>query len=129
MDFLEQVKSYIENNVTLYKTPLSVSMLQPGNDIAIRSTPGSPSDRYVTGNKTHSFQFQILTRHETDKTAFDAIQNITQVLDGLTNGAISSSNGSFTFNKCEVYTLPNFIEETEHGESIYSAMFQAEIYL
>ena len=129
MDFLEQVKSYIENNVTLYKTPLSVSMLQPGNDIAIRSTPGSPSDRYVTGNKTHSFQFQILTKHKTDKTAYDAIQTITDELDSLTNGAIISGDGSFILNKCEVYTLPNFIEQTEHGESIYSAMFQAEIYL
>ncbi|MFB4164804.1 minor capsid protein [Alteribacillus sp. JSM 102045] len=129
MDFLAQMKSYIEDSVQLYKTPLSVSMLKDGNDIAIRTAPGSAADRYVSGQKTHSFQFQILTRHETDKTAYDALQDITNEIDGLTNGTITSCNGSFIFNQCEVYTLPNFVEETDHGESIYTAMFRAEIYL
>ncbi|MFZ4452086.1 phage tail terminator protein [Salibacterium aidingense] len=128
MDFLERIKDYIEGNVSLYKTSLSVNMLKTGNDIAIRATPGAPNDRYVTG-KTHTFQFQILTRHEVDKTAYEAVQAITTALDGLTNGAVTSSDGSFVFHTCEVYTLPNFIEETAHGESIYAAMFEAEIYL
>ena len=55
------------------------------------------------------------------------LEEITSLLDGLRNKSIVSSNNSFTFIKCEAYVLPNYVEETEHEEYIYTAIFTAEI--
>lgn len=126
MDFLNSAKQYIEQNMTLFRSPISAGLLRDGDDIAIRPTPSTPPTRYMEGSKTINFQFQILVQHASNRIAYDTCQSIEMYLDGLQKGAIASSDGSFTFNKCEVYTTTNFVEKTSKGH-IYTAMFQAEL--
>lgn len=127
MDFLDRILDYIESSVPLYDS-FSVGTLKDGNSVAVRPTPTSISTRYVEGSKIYPYGFQVLTKHKNMLTAYKAIQDVTEAIDGLTNGAITSSDGSFVFDKCEATTLPNWVEKDTQGYTIYTAIFQAELY-
>lgn len=128
MDFLFRITEFIQNNLSLYST-IALGIAQDGNSIAIRPTPSTPPTRYLEKSKIITYQFQILTKHSTGIMAYNTLQEINSLLDGLENGAITSNNGSFIFNKCEVYTSPNFVEKSTGGEMIFTALHQAELYI
>ena len=127
MDFLDRVKEYIEQNVTL-NAPIVFGLLDTApSSIAIRQTPSSMNDRYTDNGKTFIFAFQVLVKDVDHLTAYNTLQNIFDVLDGLGKDAIPSQDGSYAFVKCECYTLPNFVEKTDKSEYIYTAIFHAEL--
>ncbi len=126
MDFLDRMIDYIEANVSLYK-PMRVGILGDGDSIAIRATPGDPPDGYLAGDRLRNYPFQILAQHSSANTAYQTLETITKAIDGLGYGAITSSDGSFVFVKCEVYTSPNFVEVTSKGLHVYTAIYQAEL--
>ena len=127
MDFLDRVKEYIEQNVTL-NAPIVFGLLDTApSSIAIRQIPSLISDRYVDNEKTFTFAFQVLVKDADHLTAYNTIQNIFSVLDGLGKDAIPSQDGSYAFVKCECYTLPNFVEKTDKDEYIYTTIFYAEL--
>lgn len=127
MDFLDRVKEYIEQNVIL-NAPIVFGLLDTApSSIAIRQTPSSMNDRYTDNGKTFIFAFQVLVKDVDHLTAYNTIQNIFNVLDGLGKDAIPSQDGSYAFVKCECYSLPNFVEKTDKNEYIYTAIFHAEL--
>jgi Bacteriophage minor capsid protein len=127
MDFLNRVKEYIEQNVTL-NAPIVFGLLDSASSsVAIRQTPSSMNDRYTDGGKTFIFAFQVLVKDINHLTAYNVIQGIFNALDGLGKDAIPSQDGSYTFVKCECYTLPNFVEKTDKNEYIYTAIFHSEL--
>jgi Bacteriophage minor capsid protein len=127
MDFLNRVKEYIEQNVTL-NAPIVFGLLDSASSsVAIRQTPSSMNDRYTDGGKTFIFAFQVLVKDINHLTAYNVIQGVFDALDGLGKDAIPSQDGSYTFVKCECYTLPNFVEKTDKNEYIYTAIFHAEL--
>lgn len=127
MDFLDRVKEYIEQNVILNATIVFGLLDTAPSSIAIRQTPSSMNDRYTDNEKTFIFAFQVLVKDTNHLTAYNVIQSIFNVLDGLGKDAIPSQDGSYTFIKCECYTLPNFVEKTDKNEYIYTAIFYAEL--
>ncbi|EIJ79112.1 hypothetical protein PB1_16184 [Bacillus methanolicus PB1] len=127
MDFLDRLKEFLQANVTL-NTPIVFGILDSAtSSIAIRQTPSSVLNRYSDQGKTFEFSFQVLVKDINHKKAYDTIQAIFEALDGLSNNAITSADGSFVFINCECYTLPNFVEKTTHNEYIYSSIFKAEL--
>lgn len=128
MDFLDRMMDYIEANVSLYK-PMRVGILGDGDSIAIRPTPGTPPNGYLARDRLRNYPFQVLTQHSNAGVAYQTLETITNVIDGLENGAIVSSDGSFVFVRCEVYTTPNFVEVTSQGHHVYTAIYQAELYI
>lgn len=127
MDFLDRVKEYIEQNVTL-NAPIVFGLLDTApSSIAIRQIPSLVNDRYVDNEKTFTFAFQVLVKDADHLTAHNTIQSIFSVLDGLGKDVIPSQDGSYVFVKCECYTLPNFVEKTDKDEYIYTAIFYAEL--
>ncbi|ODB74136.1 hypothetical protein A7310_17935 [Bacillus velezensis] len=128
MDFFDRMKEYIENNISLFQNPLSVGGLVKDNDISILAIPGPPSKKNMAMERGYTFPFQILVRHRSQEKSYKTCQQISDHLDRLINGAIVSRDGSFEFVTCNMYTSPNIVETTPKG-AIYTAMFQAEIYL
>ncbi|PSL41705.1 minor capsid protein [Salsuginibacillus halophilus] len=126
MDFLLQAKRYIEENADLFVDLLSVGQQGDGDDIAIRPTPGNIEGRYADRGKVMRFQFQILVNHKLNRTSYETILDIANTLDGLRNGAITSSDGSFYMVKCELYNTPQFVERTSDGD-LHTALFEAEL--
>lgn len=127
MDFLDRVKEHIEQNVTL-NAPIVFGLLDTvPSSIAIRPIPSLVNDRYVDNEKTFTFAFQVLVKDADHFTAYNIIQSIFSVLDGLGKDAIPSQDGSYVFVKCECYTLPNFVEKTDKDEYIYTTIFYAEL--
>ncbi|PJZ00381.1 hypothetical protein CPT06_11185 [Bacillus vallismortis] len=127
MDFLNRMKEYIEQNISLFKTPLSVGSLKENNDIAIVPVPGTPPSKNLNMKRNYIFPFQILIRHSKEYISYSTCQDIADKLDILTNGAVTSGDGSFDFVNCGIYVTPNFVEKTPEGFT-YTAMFQAELY-
>jgi Bacteriophage minor capsid protein len=127
MDFLDRVKEFLQARVTL-NAPIIFGVLDSStSSIAIRQTPSSVLNRYSDRGKTFEFSFQVLVKDINHKKAYDTIQAIFEALDGLPNDSIQSQDGSFSFIKCECYTLPNFVEKTGQNEYIYTAIFHAEL--
>lgn len=116
---MDQLIDYIESNLSLF-VPIRVGMLGTGRSIALRPTPGTAPEGYLNGDRLRHFSFQVLVQHDDPKTAYDTIEAIADLLDAAelpVNGAI----------KCEIYTPPNFVEVTEQGFHVYTALFEAEI--
>src|SRR5690606_29397461 len=127
MDFLDRVKEYIEQNVIL-NAPIVFGLLDTApSSIAIRQTPSSMNDRYIDKEKTFIFAFQVLVKDTNHLIAYNVIQSIFNVLDGLGKDAIPSQDGNYTFVKCECYTLPNFVEKTDKNEYIYTAILYSAL--
>lgn len=127
MDFLDRLTDYIESNIAL-STSIKWGVLSAeSNSIAIRQAPSSNVDRYADKGKTFAYSFQILVKNTSILTAMNEIQAIADLLDELVNDAIVSQNASFKFIRCEVTTLPNWVEKTDHNEHIYTALFSAEL--
>lgn len=127
MDFLDRVKEYIEQNVIL-NAPIVFGLLDTApSSIAIRQIPSPVNDRYTDNEKTLIFAFQVLVKDTDHLIAYNVIQGIFDILDGLGKDAIPSQDGNYAFVKCECYTLPNFVEKTDKNEYIYTAIFHAEL--
>lgn len=129
MDFIKQISSFITSNLALNAPIVSPVLKSDPSSIAIRETPSSVGNRYLNESKTLEFQFQILVKDPNVITARNTINSIFMLLDGLSKGAVTSSDGSFFMSKCECYTLPNWVETNEQNEHIYTAIFNAQLEL
>lgn len=128
MDFITRIKDYLETNVML-NAPIVTPLLSiDTKSIAIRQTPSSANSRYMDG-KTFNFGFQVLVKDLSSITANNTIQAIFKALDGITKESVVSLDGSFIMIKCECSTLPNWVEQTEKLEHIFTAIFTAELIL
>lgn len=127
MDFIKQISNYLTNNVTLNAPITSPVLKGDSSSVAIRETPSSVATRYANKEKTISFQFQILVKDLSIIKARETINLIYEKLDGLSQGVISSADGSFVMTKCECYTLPSWLETNDRNEHIYTAVFSAEL--
>lgn len=127
MDFLNKLMDFIEDELFLDVPVLPGKLEEESQAIAIRPTPAGVDSRYLDKDKTHEFSFQVLSKDPNHMKALKVLYDITGLLDGLSNGAIKSADGSFSFVKCEAYVFPNYVETTEHGETIYTALFTAEL--
>ncbi|MFC4075222.1 hypothetical protein [Salinithrix halophila] len=128
MDFFDQLKTYIETNFTLYKTPLSVGMLIDDNDICIRQTPGIQPEKDMGDGRHFVYAFQLLTRHKNERLAYQTCEDVALALDLLRNGAIPSADDSYQFVTCNLITPANFVERDSYG-GIFTALFEADLYL
>src|SRR5690554_7402385 len=123
MNFLDKLVDHVESSLTLY-TPIGVGMLGAGNSNAIRPTPGSMTSGYLNGRRLRPYSFQVLTQHTDPQIAYYTLEEIADLL-GDTDASISG--GGYVMVRCELYTAPNFVEVTDQGLHIYTALFEAEL--
>lgn len=127
MDFLDRLIDYIEKNVEL-DTHIRIGKLSSDSEsISIRPTPSGIAARYGNSGVNREYGFQILIKGTNQLKVINTLEAITSSLDGLKRGDITSSNSSFDLVSCKVYTTPNYVEETDREEYIYTAMFIAEL--
>jgi Bacteriophage minor capsid protein len=126
MELLDRLMDAIEANVQL-NANIQVGILsQDQKAVTFRLLPNTLRDAYMDKSRAYRVSFQILVK-DTDQTeAIRVINDITEFLDSLTNDDILLSDNRYKFITCEVYTMPNFVEKTEHDEYIYTALFNAE---
>ena len=127
MDFLNRVIDYIEDNIFLENSIKIGKLGQSSHAISIRPTPGSVPNRYVDEDKIREYNFQILIKDTNQFEVIEKIEEVTSLLDGLKRNDIVSSNNSFRLVSCKVYVPPNYVQETDREEYIYTAMFVAEL--
>jgi hypothetical protein len=127
MDFIKQISNYLMNNVTLNAQITSPILKSDSSSVAIRETPSSVSNRYMSKEKTIEFQFQIFVKDPGIIKAREMINQIADKLDGLPPGTVESSEGSFLMTKCECYSTPGWVETNEHDEHIFTALFTAQL--
>jgi Bacteriophage minor capsid protein len=126
MELLNRLIDTIEANVQL-NANIKVGILsQNPKSIAIRLLPNTLRDAYMDKGRAYRISFQILVKDKEELEAIRVINDITEFLDSLTNEDIQLSDNRYKFITCEVYTMPNFVEKTEHDEYIYTALFNAE---
>mgnify|MGYP001161693964 FL=1 len=123
MNFLDKLVDHIESSMTLY-SPIRVGMLGTGNSIAIRPTPGSMPSGYLNGDRLRPFSFQVLAQHTDPQVAYYTLEEIADLLDAV-NADISGDG--YVMVRCELYIAPNFVEVTDQGLHIYTALFEAEL--
>lgn len=126
MDFLDRLLDFIESKVDL-DAPFSVGRLGTSeNAYALRPSPSSPISRSLDKGKTYEYAFQILIKGTNQFKVIREMHEITKILDGLSNSAIQSEDGSFIFVKCEVYNYPSYLEE-DRDTTTWTAQFVAEL--
>lgn len=127
MDFLDRLLDFIEEHVNLEK-PITVGKLgTESGSISLRPAPSGNLDNYADGEGTYEFSFQVTMKGEDPFEVNAKLNEITKLLNGLSNSAIKSEDDSFIFIKCEVNVRPNWVEETNRGNHMYTALFTAEL--
>lgn len=127
MDFLDRLMDFIEEHVVLNAALKSGRLDEEVSAISIIPTPSAIDGRYMDKGKTYEYSFQVLVKDPDQEKVRKVLYEITSLLDGLSNSAIKSEDGSYIFVKCEAYVLPHYVETTDHGNYIYTAMFTAEL--
>ncbi|MGJ9460287.1 phage tail terminator protein [Oceanobacillus sp. CF4.6] len=128
MDFLDRLKEYQEG------LPFTPSIIQiglykeDGNSVAIRPAPSNINERYMEEGKIYPFSFQMLVHNQSNVFAYDSLNQLTSQLDNLSNGAITSSDGSFNLISMQCTTTPNFVQKTSYGV-LWTAIYNAELYI
>lgn len=126
MELLDRLMDAIEANVQL-NANIQVGILSKDpKAVAIRLLPNTLRDAYMDKGRSYRISFQILVKDKEQPEAIRVINDITEFLDSLTSEDIQLSDNRYKFIVCEVYTMPNFVEKTEHDEYIYTALFNAE---
>ena len=125
MDLLDRVMDYLESNVNL-NASITPALLGSGSSIALRLTPGSINTRFIEGFNA-DIGFQILAQDANHLRCIGVIEDIFRALEGLSKNDLVSQNNSFKLVSLKCTTLPNFVEKTEKGLFVYTALFSAEI--
>jgi hypothetical protein len=126
MELLDRLMDAIEANVQL-NANIQVGILsQDPKAVTIRLLPNTLRDAYMDKGRSYRISFQVLVKDTDQPEAIRVINDITEFLDSLTSEDIQLSDNRYKFIVCEVYTMPNFVEKTEHDEYIYTALFNAE---
>ncbi|MBP1971580.1 hypothetical protein J2Z83_003731 [Virgibacillus natechei] len=128
IDFLEILKTYIED---LSFTPSTIHIglyNENNNSIAIRPMPSNIDDRYMEYGKVYPFQFQLLVHHRENLFAYSITEQLMSQLDNLSSGAITSSNRSFSLISFQCTNTPNFVQKTSYGV-LWQTVFTAELYI
>lgn len=126
MDFLDRMLDKLETDVELF-TFVKRGMLAEGNSIAVRPIPAPPNTTYLSNERIDNYSFQFLVRNKDVLLAEKTIESISEYLRNET--AIESQDGSFTFVKLDITTMPNWVGMSEREEHEYTALFQAELYI
>lgn len=84
--------------------------------VVIRPTPANPKERYFD-TKQNYVNFQVLVKFKDQQTALQSIYMIDEFLDGKED----LENLSYV----ETYVEPKFVERTETGHYIYTALYKA----
>lgn len=128
MDFLDRLKEYTEGlNITPPVIQIGVYNTN-GNSVAIRPAPSNINERYMSKGKIYPFSFQILVHHSDNLIGYNTIESLLSAYENLSNGAITSSDGSFNLVSVQCTTTPNFVEKTSFGV-LWTAIFNAELYI
>lgn len=127
MEFINSLMDYIDANIDMGMNgsePVKVKMpmLNEKNSVAIRLTPSTPTD-YIAGF-TYEVGFQVLTKNNDQIKAITVLTNIFNALHGKPKVIVGEKFSCITL-QCE--TLPNYVETTDDGFYIYTAIFNAEI--
>ncbi|BBW97226.1 minor capsid protein [Geobacillus icigianus] len=124
MELVDKLIDTIEQRVTLNAPITSGILPKAPKAVCFRLIPSNLREAHLDDGRVYQLSFQILVKDSDQVAAMTTIENITNTLDHLTTADITLTDGQFV--KCEVYTLPNFVEKTEHDEYIYTALFNAE---
>ncbi|EZP77626.1 hypothetical protein H839_08334 [Parageobacillus genomosp. 1] len=126
MELINRIIDAITTNVQL-NANIQVGILsQNPKAVTIRLLPNTLREAYMDKGRAYRLSFQVLVKDNNQLEALRVINDVTEFLDSLTNDDIQLSDNRYKFIMCEVYTMPNFVEKTEHDEYIYTALFNAE---
>ncbi|NIK12872.1 phage tail terminator protein [Alkalibacillus almallahensis] len=128
MDFLNQVKAHMES---LSFTPSIIQIglyIEDGDSVAIRPSPNTIDDRYMDEGKIYPFSFQVLVHHQRNAEAYSMIEKLLSEYDNLSNGAVTSSDGSFNLVSIQCTNTPNFVQKTSFGV-LWTCQFEAELHI
>lgn len=128
MGFFDDLAGNIEANMQLFTT-FKIDILDTeDNALTLRRYQSGPSDRFIDGSRDDLIGLQVLVRNTDQQTASNTIESITDYLETLKEGAVTSSDGSYQFLNCDIYIHPLLVEKTDTNAYLYSAIFQAKIY-
>lgn len=123
MEFLNDLMDYIDNNIDMGEgITIKMPLLDEKDSVAIRLLPSEPID-YIVGS-TFNKSFQILTKYTNQLKAIQVLEDITTAIHRKTNVI---NGDSYKVISMECSTLPNWVETTDDGYYIYTALFNAEL--
>lgn len=127
MEFLDRIMDYLDNQIDLGRNGtkdvfVTMPHLGDGNSVALRLTPSAPTD-YIAGF-IYEVGFQVLVKNSNQIKAIDIA---TDIFMELHNGKSKITGDSFRCISITCTTAPNWVETTEDGYYIYTALFKAEI--
>lgn len=125
MAFLDDLANNLEYNLSLFTTFKIDILSEDDNALTLRRYQSGPSQRFMNNSRDDVIGIQVLSQNQDQQVAVNTLETITDYLEKLTS--LTSSDGSYQFLNCNIYVHPLLVEKTDHGNYLYSALFQANI--
>src|SRR5690625_4821159 len=101
LDFMERLNDKI-NSLDVYAR-CTIGMLGIDDSLSIMAMPGGEETVFMDGVRDKDYQVQINAKSREQSNCFNALTEIYQTLENLTD--LPSSNGSYDFQKISVPSL------------------------
>lgn len=115
MELISEATGFSRDNISMHHFETDKHSSPDG--VVIRPIPANPKTRYLNESQ-NNINFQVLVRSKNSATALDNIYKIDKKLDGIEN-----LDG---LEYVETYTEPRFVERTDTGHYLYTAIYQAK---
>lgn len=124
MDFLERLVELLDSQ-GYYATVVS-PILTDKNSISVMTMPGNDYQYYYDGSYRQGYDFQVMTKHTGQLTAYHTLLTISQFLQTVPD--IKSESDSYNYEGLAITTSPNVIGKDEKYY-IYAAQFKAALFI
>ena len=105
MEIHQKIIDYVENRLDGLYAPIQAIPLGEGTDgIAITVAPSRHEKKFMDGSIYDTMMLQITTRSADSTLAMDTLCCINTVLEVAPAYAITSKDGEFQFDKCDINT-------------------------
>lgn len=119
--FIESLVNHIDRQLS-FDVGLSI---KEEDCITVRIIPGTPMNADLAKGQSWDFSFQVLSKNTSHMKAYKDLLQITDLLHGVSQDDIQDDEWALIVLECT--TTPNWLETTNRNQTIYTALYSAEI--
>lgn len=123
IDFIERIVERL-NDYDLF-APVEIGLLESEESLSVTPMPGGVEQTFYSGTKTKTQLFQVSASSQNQKTAFDTLSRISQILDNIE--PVESVNGSYEFLGISEVTSPSLISVVNNKQFLYQMRFSVDM--
>jgi len=125
LDFIWRLNDYI-NTLDVFAQS-NVGSLGINESLSVLAMPGGEENIFMDGTRDKHLNIQVNAKSQNQLNCIESLSLIARKLENLVEGAITSDNDSFNFQRATITSPLNIVAHDEQGYFIYALSISAKI--